>query len=121
MEVAEQPGSDIVVLDVRTGEAVDGPLPRARNTSVAWLPGGDSFYYVSRVPDEGLAPGDMRLHRRVRLHRIGTPWQADVVVFGGADAPDHYYGLTVSAAGRHLAITAMSGPASPNDVYIAEL
>ncbi|GAA2071802.1 S9 family peptidase [Actinomadura alba] len=121
MEVAEQPGSDIVVLDVRTGEVVDGPLPRARNTSLAWLPGGDAFYYVSRVPDEELPPGDRRLQRRVRLHRIGTPWQADTVVFGGDDAPDHYYGLTVSADGRYLAITAMAGPASHNDVHVAEL
>ncbi|MEU6414657.1 prolyl oligopeptidase family serine peptidase [Microbispora sp. NPDC046933] len=120
-EVAEQPGSDIMVLDVRTGEVVDGPLPRARNTSLAWLPGGDAFYYVSRVPDEEVAPGDMRLHRRVRLHRIGSPWKADAVVFGGEDAPDHYYGLTVSADGRHLAITAMAGPSSQNDVYVAEL
>ncbi|MEV6980078.1 prolyl oligopeptidase family serine peptidase [Sphaerisporangium sp. NPDC051017] len=121
MEVAEQPGSDILVLDVRTGETVDGPLPRARNTSLAWLPGGDAFYYVSRVADEELAPGDKRLQRRVRLHRIGSPWQADAVVFGGDDAPDHYYGLTVSADGRHLAITATAGPASQNDVYAAEL
>jgi prolyl oligopeptidase len=121
MEVAEQPGSDIMVLDVRTGETVDGPLPRARNTSLAWFPGGDAFYYVSRVPDEELPPGDMRLQRRVRLHRLGTPWQTDAVVFGGDDAPDHYYGLTVSADGRHLAITAMVGPAPHNDVYVAEL
>ncbi|MEW9534009.1 prolyl oligopeptidase family serine peptidase [Microbispora sp. NPDC049125] len=121
MEVAEQPGSDITVLDVRTGETVDGPLPRARNTSLAWLPGGDAFYYVSRVPDEELAPGDMRLQRRVRLHRIGSPWQADTPVFGGDDAPDHYYGLTVSADGRFMAVTATAGPASHNDVYVAEL
>ncbi|MEV4455049.1 prolyl oligopeptidase family serine peptidase [Microbispora sp. NPDC049633] len=121
MEVAEQPGSDLIALDVRTGEIVDGPLPRARNTSVAWLPGGDAFYYVSRVPDEELASGDLRLHRRVRLHRIGTPWQADTVVFGGEDAPDHYYGLTLSPDGRRLAVTAAAGPAPRNDVYVAEL
>jgi prolyl oligopeptidase len=121
LEVAEQPGSDIIVLDTRTGETVDGPLPRARNTSLAWLPGGEAFYYVSRVPDEELAPGDVRLHRRVRLHRTGTHWRDDTVVFGDDDAPDHYYGLTVSADGRYLAITAMAGPASPNHVYVAEL
>ncbi|MCO5967331.1 prolyl oligopeptidase family serine peptidase [Actinoallomurus soli] len=121
LEVAERPGSDITVLDARTGDTVDGPLPRTRNTSLAWLPGGDAFYYVSRVPDEDLAPGDTRLQRRVRLHRIGTPWRADPVVFGGEDAPDDYYGLTVSADGRHLAVTAMSGPASPNDVHVAAL
>ncbi|MER6946026.1 prolyl oligopeptidase family serine peptidase [Nonomuraea sp. NPDC000554] len=121
MEVAEQPASDIVVLDVRTGEVTDGPLPRARNTSLAWLPGGDAFYYVSRVPDEELAPGDQRLHRRVRLHRIGSPPETDPVVFGGADAPDCYYGLTISADGRHLAMTVADGPAPHNDVWIAEL
>ena len=121
LEVAEQPGSDITVLDTRTGETVDGPLPRARNTSLAWLPGGEAFYYVSRVPDDEPAAGDERLHRRVRLHRVGTPWQADVVVFGGDDAPDHYYGVTVGPDGRHLAITAMAGPASYNDVWVAEL
>ncbi|GII63635.1 prolyl endopeptidase [Sphaerisporangium krabiense] len=121
LEVAERPGSDIMVLDVRTGATVDGPLPRARNTSLAWLPGGEAFYYVSRVPDEELAPGDTRLQRRVRLHHIGSPWQDDIVVFGGEDAPDHYYGLTVSADGRHLAITAMAGPTSYNDVYMADL
>jgi prolyl oligopeptidase len=121
LEAGERPGSDITVLDVRTGEAVDGPLPRARNTSLAWLPGGDAFYYVSRVPDEDLAPGDPRLHRRVRLHRIGTPASADVVVFGGEEAPDHYYGLTVGPGGRRLAVTATPGPAPYNDVYVAEL
>lgn len=122
LEVAEQPGSDIQLLDVYTAAVVEDPLPRARNTSVAWLPGGDAFYYVSRVPDEELAPGDLRLHRRVMLHRIGTPWQADVVVFGGPNSPDSYYGLTVSADGRHLAITATtSGPASHNDVWVAKL
>ncbi|MFG1705373.1 prolyl oligopeptidase family serine peptidase [Nonomuraea sp. M3C6] len=121
MEVAEQPASDIVVLDVRTGEVTDGPLPRARNTSLAWLPGGDAFYYVSRVPAEELAPGDQRLHRRVRLHRIGSPPESDPVVFGGADAPDCYYGLTISADGRHIAMTVADGPAPHNDVWIAEL
>ncbi|MEV5753390.1 prolyl oligopeptidase family serine peptidase [Actinoallomurus sp. NPDC052308] len=121
LEVGAQPGNEITVLDARTGETVDGPLPRTRNTSLAWLPGGDAFYYVSRAPDEELADGDTRLQRRVRLHRIGTSWQADTVVFGGDDAPDDYYGLAVGADGRHLAITALAGPASPNDVYVAEL
>ena len=121
LEIAEQPGSDVLVLDVRSGDVIDGPLPRARNTSLAWLPGGDAFYYVSRVPDEELAPDDRRLHRRVRLHRIGSPPESDPVVFGGPDAPDCYYGLTMSPDGRHLALTVADGPAPDNDVWIAAL
>ncbi|MFG2073828.1 prolyl oligopeptidase family serine peptidase [Nonomuraea maritima] len=120
LEVAERLADEIVVLDVRTGETVDGPLRRARNTSLAWLPGEDAFYYVSRVPDDELAPGDQRLHRRVRLHRIGTPPEADPVVFGGPDAPDCYYGLAASPDGRHVAITVADGPVPYNDVWIAD-
>src|SRR3984957_4362655 len=34
------------VLDVATGELVDGPIDRCRYSGVAWLPGGKAFYYV---------------------------------------------------------------------------
>ena len=40
------------VLDVATGELVDGPIDRARYSPVAWLPGGEAFYYVRRLPPE---------------------------------------------------------------------
>ena len=34
------------VLDVTTGELVDGPIDGCRYSPVAWLPDGKSFYYV---------------------------------------------------------------------------
>ena len=37
------------VMDVATGELVDGPIDRARYSPVAWLPGGEAFYYVRRL------------------------------------------------------------------------
>ena len=42
------------VLDVATGEIVDGPIDRARYSPVAWLPGGQAFYYVRRLPPDEL-------------------------------------------------------------------
>ena len=41
------------VLDVATGEQVDGPIDRARYSPVAWLPGGEAFYYVRRLDPAG--------------------------------------------------------------------
>ena len=38
------------VMDVATGELVDGPIDRCRYSPVAWLPGGEAFYYVRRLP-----------------------------------------------------------------------
>src|SRR6478609_8892415 len=32
------------VMDVATGQDVDGPIDRCRYTGVAWLPGGKAFY-----------------------------------------------------------------------------
>ena len=37
------------VMDVATGEPVDGPDRPRRYSPVAWLPGGEAFYYVRRL------------------------------------------------------------------------
>ena len=46
------------VMDVATGEDVDGPIDRCRYTSVAWLPGGKAFYYTRRLPPEAVPDGE---------------------------------------------------------------
>ena len=60
------------VMDVATGEPVDGPIDRARYSPVAWLPGGEAFYYVRRLAPELVPDGEEQYHRRVWLHRVGT-------------------------------------------------
>jgi len=45
------------VLDVATGELVDGPIDRCRYSGVAWLPGGKAFYYVRRLPPDTVPEG----------------------------------------------------------------
>ncbi|HEX5016670.1 MAG TPA: S9 family peptidase, partial [Actinomycetes bacterium] len=63
--------SVIRVMDVTTGEIVDGPIDRARYSPIAWLPGGEAFYYVRRLPPEQVPAGEEQFHRRVWLHRLG--------------------------------------------------
>ncbi len=123
------------VLDVATGEVVDGPLDRARYSPVAWLPdAGDGerrFYYVRRLPPEQLPEGERQYHRRVWLHRVGADPATDVEVFGGPVPGDPegapplplttYYGVWTSRDGRWLVVSAADGTAPRNDVWLADL
>ncbi|WP_246486775.1 prolyl oligopeptidase family serine peptidase [Kribbella qitaiheensis] len=87
------------VLDVATGEVVDGPIDGCRYSPVAWLPDGKSFYYVR--------------FRQVRRHHLGSA-DDDQVLPGEAS-----YGLELSADGRWLTISAVRGAA--NDLWLADL
>ena len=109
------------VVDVATGALVDGPIDRARYSPVAWLPGGEAFYYVRRLPPEQLPEDERQYHRRVWLHRVGTDPETDVEIFGAGMDLRSYYGVGVSRDGRWLVVSAATGTAPRNDVWIADL
>jgi len=109
------------VLDVQTGALVDGPIDRCRYSNVAWLPGGDAFYYTRRLPPAEVPAGESQYHRRVYLHQVGTPAGQDVLIFGsGRDKTDYYY-ASVSRDGRWLFLSASRGTAPRNDLWLADL
>ena len=113
--------SRLYVMDVATGERVDGPIDRCRYSPIAWLPGGEAFYYVRRLPPERVPEDERQYHRRVYLHRVGTPADEDVLVFGEGRDKTEYYGVSVSRDGRWLTISASKGTAPRNDLWIADL
>ena len=109
------------VMDVTTGEVVDGPVDRTRYGSVAWLPGGKELYYVRRLPPEAVPAGEEQFHRRVYRHTVGTDSDNDELVFGeGRDKID-YYSVLASPDGRWLLIAVSPGTAPRNDLYVADL
>jgi prolyl oligopeptidase len=113
--------SIVRVMDVTTGEIVDGPIDRARYSPIAWLPGGEAYYYVRRLPADQVPAGEEQFHRRVWLHRVGTAPDTDTLIFGeGLDATN-YYGVTVSRDGRWMSITAAAGTEPRNDLWVADL
>ena len=109
------------VLDVSTGEVVDGPIDRCRYSPVAWLPGGEAFYYVRRLPPDQVPEGEDQFHRRVYLHQLGAPTSEDRLIFGEGLEKTNYYSAAVSHDGRWLTITAAAGTAPRNDVWVADL
>ena len=113
--------SQLHVIDVTTGEPVEGPIDRCRYSPIAWLPGGESFYYVRRLHPSKVPDGEEQYHRRVWLHHIGGDPDEDPMVFGEGLEPTNYYGVTTSRDGRWLLVTAAAGTAPRNDVWIADL
>jgi prolyl oligopeptidase len=109
------------VMDVATGELVDGPIDRCRYSPVGWLPGGEQFYYVRRLPASAVPAGEEQFHRRVWLHRVGTDPADDVLVFGDGFDKTTFFSASVSIDGRWLVVTASQGTAPRNDVWIADL
>ncbi|MEV5325041.1 prolyl oligopeptidase family serine peptidase [Nonomuraea sp. NPDC052634] len=113
--------SVLYVMDVATGERVEGPIDRCRYSPVAWLPGGEAFYYVRRLPAHEVPEDERQFHRRVYLHRVGTSAEDDVMIFGQGLKMTNYYGVSVSRDGRWLQISAHEGTAPRNDLWVADL
>ncbi len=88
---------------------------------MAWLPGGKAFYYTRRLAPEAVPEGESQYHRRVYLHVVGTPPEADAEVFGAGRDKTTYYGASVSRDGRWLIISASVGTAPREDIWIADL
>ena len=109
------------VLDVATGEIIDGPIDRTRFSSVAWLPDGQSFYYVRRLAPELVPAGEEQFHRRVYLHQLGADPDTDVEVFGSGRKKTEYFSASVSRDGLWLTVDASEGTAPRNDVYLASI
>ncbi len=113
--------SELFVLDVTTGEVVDGPVQRTKFTPVAWLPGGEELYYVRRLPPHAVPPGETQFHRRVWRHRVGSGEDVLLAAPGMYDDKTNYFGVRVSRDGRWLVVDASPGTAPRDSVWIADL
>ncbi|MFC4062534.1 prolyl oligopeptidase family protein [Planomonospora corallina] len=113
--------SKLYVIDVATGDRIEGPIDRCRYSPVAWLPGGEAFYYVRRLPPAEVPEGEEQYHRRIYLHRVGASTSEDVLIFGDGMEKTNYYGVGVSRDGRWLSVSASRGTAPRNDLWVADL
>jgi prolyl oligopeptidase len=113
--------SRLFVLDVDTGEVLDGPVDRCRYSPVAWLPGGEELFYVRRLAPDQVPAGEEQFHRRVWRHRVGVSPDDDVLVHGEGSDPGSYFDVHVSRDGRWLSVSSSVGTAPRDDVWIADL
>ena len=111
----------LYVMDVATGETIEGPIDRCRYSPVAWVLGGQAYYYVRRIAPELLPESEQNFHRRVYLHRVGASPDTDDLVFGAGMTMTNYYGVEVSRDGRWLQVSASEGTEPRNDLWVADL
>lgn len=109
------------VLDVDTGELLDGPIDRCRYSPVAWLPGGEAVFYVRRLAPHEVPAGQEQFHRRVYRHVVGTPVEGDLEMWGDGLDLTNYYGCSVSLDGCWLVVAASAGTAPRDDVWLFDL
>jgi prolyl oligopeptidase len=113
---------ELFVLDVATGEQIDGPVSRTKESSMTWLPGGEALYIMRNVAPELLPADEVQYHRRVYLHRLGTdPDTDDVEVFGADRDKTSFFRVGLSLDGRYLTVSASQGTEPRNDLWIADL
>lgn len=111
----------LYVVDVDTGQRLEGPIDRCRYSAVAWLPSGEEYFYVRRLAPE-LVPADERnLHRRVYRHRVGADPDTDLEICGAGADPTTFYDVSVSRDGRWLVVSAHVGTAPRNDVWLVDM
>lgn len=111
----------LYVLDVATGKIVEGPIDRCRYSSISWLPGGEEFFYVRRLPADSVPESEEQFHRRVWRHRVGADPEQDLLVHGEGLHHTFYYGTGVSRDGRWLLVHGSPGTARRDSVWIADL
>ncbi len=112
--------SSLFVMEVATGMILEGPIDRVSGGSLAWLPGGEQYYYVRRLPPDQVPEGEEALHRRIYLHTVGTDPSQDAVVFGEGRDKITRYSAKVSPDGRWLLVTTLTGPGR-SDLFIADV
>ena len=111
----------LYVMDVATGETLEGPIDRCRYSPIAWVPGANSFYYVRRIAPDLLPESERNFHRRVYLHRVGSPAESDNLVFGSGMTMTNYYGVEVSRDGHWLQVSSSEGTEPRNNLWVADL
>jgi prolyl oligopeptidase len=105
------------VMDVPSGQTIDGPIDGTASAGVAWLPGGTAFYYQRRA---GQRTGGTRARRLVYLHPVGSDPGQDIPVFGQDLDPAAFYVPMVSPDGRWMRLTVDWGTRGV-DIYLADL
>ena len=106
------------VLDVDGGERLEGPIPRSWLGIVIWI--DDERMLLGRMNETApeTPPAEAWLDSQVYLHRVGTPIESDMHVFGTASAhrpqgltSEQFVGVLHRAGESHvMAIAADSAP-----------
>lgn len=118
-----QSGSDwqeCYVMEVATGKRLEDKISWIKFSGISWL--GDEGFYYSRYPqpDEKLKLSNQNRYHKVYYHKIGTPQEADVLVYEDTEHPLRNVGAGLTEDNRFLVLNLSEGT-SGNEVWVKNL
>lgn len=116
-------GSDwrkIIVKNTETGEMVEDTLIDVKFSGVSWK-GNEGFYYSSydKPKDGSQLSGKTQFHK-LFYHKLGTPQEQDILIFGGDKQPRRYIGGGVTEDQNYLIISAAESTTG-NELYVQDI
>lgn len=109
-----------IVLNTQTMEIVEDTIVDIKFSGISWL-GNEGYYYSSYDKPKGSELSAKTDQHKVFYHKVGTPQESDILVYGGTAAQKHrYIGASVTEDQQYLIITA-SNSTSGNKLFIRDL
>jgi len=120
-----QSGSDWIewhVRDVATLADLPDVVKWSKFSSAAWTKDARGFYYSRyAAPREGEAFQGLNKNQKLYFHALGTPQDADVLVYERPDQPDWSFSADVTDDGRFLLIYQFEGTEPRNRIFVMDL
>ncbi len=110
------------ILNLKTGEILPDKLEWLKFTLLAWAADGSGFYY-SRYPatDDDEKFQSLNKNQAVYFHVVGTPQDADKLIYTHPENPEWGYFGQVTDDGRFLVITIWKGTDSRYQIVYQDL
>jgi prolyl oligopeptidase len=116
-------GSDwrkVLVMNAADREIVEDTLADIKFSGVSWR-GNEGFYYSSYDKPEGSELSAKTDQHKVYYHKLGTPQDEDILIFGGSQVEKHRYVFaSVTEDDRYLVLSA-ANTTSGNKLFIQDL
>ncbi|MFT3964867.1 MAG: prolyl oligopeptidase family serine peptidase [Sphingobium sp.] len=98
------------VLDVDTGRTLDDRVEWVKYSNLSWAQDGRGFYYSRFDPPPGGGKFQATVeNQRIWYHAVGTPQDADVMVYATPRQPRLGHAAEVTDDGRWLLVTSSEG------------
>jgi len=110
------------VLEIATGRQLPDELKWTKFSNASWTKDDKGFFYSRyEQPKPGTEFQSLNFNNQLFYHRIGTPQEADVLVYYRAEHPDWQYVGEVSEDGRYLLISIVVGTDARQRIVVRDL
>lgn len=112
---------DIKIKDLETGEDFPETLKWCKFSNIAWSKDHSGFFY-NRYPNaKAVLPGDESNYNKVYWHGIGSPQEADELIYEDLDEKELSFVPEISDDNRYLILKVYNGTEPKSRIYYRSL